>query len=129
MGSHSKRAHARKRSATRRRAMAAAATAAVTLPVVGFLAQPANAADDPVECAQGRVFVVPGTADPNSLHTAGLETRYGTQGKDYRIEIVEYPGVLWPLGGRPTTRASTRVSTISRPQWRRITLRAPTSRS
>ncbi|ORM25921.1 PE-PPE domain-containing protein [Williamsia sp. 1135] len=98
MGSHSKRAHARKRSATRRRTMAATATVAVTLPVVGFLAQPATAADDPVDCAQGRVFVVPGTADPNSLHTAGLETRYGTQGKDYRIEVVEYPGVLWPLG-------------------------------
>ncbi|MBA4022063.1 MAG: hypothetical protein C0482_06830 [Gordonia sp.] len=96
MGSHRKRARARTSSG--RRSMAAAATVAVTLPVVGFLAQPANAADDPVDCAQGRVFVVPGTADPNSLHTAGLETRYGTQGKDYRIEVVEYPGVLWPLG-------------------------------
>ncbi|WP_081631662.1 PE-PPE domain-containing protein [Nocardia sp. 348MFTsu5.1] len=99
MGSHTKRARARDRSAARRRAMAATATVAVTLPVLGFLAQPAGAAEDSVDCAKGRVFVVPGTADPNSIHTAGLETRYGTEGKDYRIEIIDYPGVLWPLGG------------------------------
>jgi PE-PPE domain len=105
MGSHTKRARARERSAARRRAMAATATAAVTLPVMGFLAQPANAAQDSADCAKGRVFVVPGTADPNSLHTAGLETRYGTEGKDYRIEIIDYPGVLWPLGGMSYDRS------------------------
>lgn len=100
MGSHSRRAHARKRSAVRRRSVAAGATLAMTLPVLGFLAQPATAAaEDPFDCADGRVFVLPGTADPNSLHTAGLETRYGTEGKNYQIQIVEYPGQLWPLGG------------------------------
>lgn len=100
MGSHSKRAHTRKRSAARRRSMAAGATLAMTLPVLGFLAQSATASTDaPIDCADGRVFVLPGTADPNSLHTAGLATRYGTDGKNYRIQIVEYPGQIWPAGG------------------------------
>lgn len=62
---------------------------AMTLPVIGFLAQPALASADDEYCADGGVFVVPGTADPNSLHTAGLEDRYGTTDKNYEIEIIE----------------------------------------
>lgn len=63
-----------------------------------LLAQPgvASAVDAEVDCGAGKVFIGSGSADPDSLHTRGLEDRYASEG--YLIEVTDYPASFWPLG-------------------------------
>lgn len=63
-----------------------------------LVAQPgvAAAVDVGVECGAGKVFIGSGSADPDSVHTRGLEDRYTAQG--YLIEVTDYPASFWPLG-------------------------------